>query len=207
MASADDKPLEERTFTVDEVGDLIRRASAEAAARPRPVADHDRLTWSEVKTIAEEVGVGETALVATVNADAATKQAEQEKAAAATAEPAAPAPAPAAAPAPVTSGSKRWIVRRGLETALTIAIAGAADLFIGAHGVLFGVVALVYGVGFTRRLIRTYFPEPATHPALPGGDDPTDWRAMKRAAHHARRAERHARKAERHARRAERYRL
>lgn len=206
MASADDKPLEERTFSVDEVGDLIRRASAEAAARPRPVADHERLTWSEVKTIAEEVGVGETALVATVNADAAARQAEQEKKDAEASTPS-DAAEPKAAPAPVTAGSKRWILRRGLEGLLTVAIAGGFDVLFGMHGVLVGIVALVYGVSFARRLIRYYLPDASPHPALPDGDEGADWRAMKRAAHHARRAERHARQAERHARRAERYRL
>ena len=124
-----------RTYSIEEVGRLIRRASTEGAQAPAPTGDHDRLTWDEVREIAADVGISESAL-----------------ARAAAEPPASPTPEVVAHPG----------ARLGVELAVAgtaIAVAGAGDVIFGFHGLLFlaaaGVSALTLGGRALRRFLRS----------------------------------------------------
>jgi hypothetical protein len=220
MAKSDEGPVESRTYSVEEVGAIIRRATTEktAPAAP-PLEGHDRVGWSDLVEIAGDLDISETALRRAVTPAPpvppkarAPEPAAPRPAAAAPADtdvdpgPAAASPGTAVARADDLAVEKRRFFHRAAQSALTLAFLGALDLVIGTHGVIFTIGALAIGLGLGRRAIRLWLGAPPPRAVLTDGGH-TDWRELKRAAHHARRAERHAWKAERHARRAERYKL
>ncbi len=225
MAKSDEGPVESRTYSVEEVGAIIRRATTAKAAPPTaPLAGADRVSWPDLVEIAGDLDISEHALrrAATPEPPAATAgkgKAQGRKARAAEPVPARPAPqagdptqAAEASMAPVSAdplaAEKARFKRRAAHDLLTLGVIGVLDLLFLTHGVLLTIVAVVFGVKLGRRAIDLYlgpYDAPA-RAALPEGGH-ADWREYRRAARHARRAERHAWKAERHARRAERYKL
>ncbi len=167
MAGDRPQPPDGRTYSVEEVGRLIRRASAEGARAPAATADHDRLSWDEVREIAADVGISESALA---------------RAAAETPAETPPEPgAPAAAPAPVTpQGVEPRGAGLGVELAVAatlVAMAGAGDAVFGFHGFLFlaaaGVGALAVGGRALYRALRGLAGE---GPRAPDGGAPADHR-------------------------------
>lgn len=206
MARSDEKSVEARTYSVEEVGAIIRRATAEKASPAAPpLAGHDRVSWPDLVEIASDLDISETALRRAATPEPPAKAKAKSKA-----EP--PPPPKAAEPvdppaADPLAAEKRRFKHRAAQSALTLAFLGALDLLIGTHGVIFAIGALFLGLRLGRRAIRLWL-GPPPHPALADGSH-ADWRELRRAARHARRAERHAWKSEHHARRAERerYRL
>lgn len=146
----DPADLESRTFSVEEVGELVRRASAEAAAPPTP--DHGRVSYRELAEIAGEVGVYEAALARAV----AARDLEAAPAPEA-------APSEALAPRPPSAAASLWW-DAGIA-ATGVAAAGGLDLAVGLHGVLFGgaaaLGALVVGARALWRPVSAALDRPA----------------------------------------------
>ena len=222
MAKSDEGPVESRTYSVEEVGAIIRRATTEKAAPPTsPLAGADWVSWPDLVEIAGDLDISEHALrrAATPEPPATPGKAKGKQAGAAEPIPARPAPEAGDPPQPAVAtmapvsadplaAEKARFKRRAAHDLLTLGVIGVLDLLFLTHGVLLTIVAVIFGVKLGRRAIDLYLgPHDApARAALPEGGH-ADWREYRRAARHARRAERHAWKAQRHARRAERYKL
>lgn len=167
MADDPGAPPKARTYSVDEVGRIIRRASAEANAAPAPGPEGERLTWDEVREIAGEVGISEAALVR-----AAEATPEPEEGAEASEAPATGLAGPAAPDPSASAGDHRGL---GVD----VAVAGAGVLVVGAAGAVLGLGAWPVGAalvvagaavalrsvarGLRRRRARAEPPGPAPH--------------------------------------------